>query len=154
MLLLVPVLLYVLFVHTFLICPCRLFSFTLHLQDVLTQPWRNVTEDCTTSDSFIILDAFFEGPSVFMILGDPISGGHNIQMNNNGLYHRDGCAGTKIQVDFSYRRSRKLYIIGRCILGQIVYFRLTTSCNITHHWFFLYVLVDHCPNQTMQSEEI
>ena len=35
-------------------------------------------EDCTTSDSSSILDAFFEGPYMFTVIGDPISDGHNI----------------------------------------------------------------------------
>ena len=73
-----------------------------YLQDGLNQPRRNFMEDLTTNDLFIILDAFFGDPSIFMITGDPILGGHNIRMRNDGLYHRSGRAGTKIQVDLSY----------------------------------------------------
>ena len=151
MLLLVPVLLYVLFVHTFLIFPCRLFSFTLHLQDSLTQPWRTVTEDCTTSDSFIILDTFFEILSVLKVIGDTILGGHNIRMRNDGLYHRSRRAGTNIQVDLFYRRSSKFDIIGRCIFGQIYDCLLNTSLNVTHHFILFSVLVYHHPNQLRQT---
>ena len=72
-------------VRTFSLKPCSLFYFMLHLQDGLTQPWWTVTEDWTTSDSFRISDVLFEVPSVFTIIGNPISGGHNIQMHNDGL---------------------------------------------------------------------
>ena len=40
---------------------CSLFSFTLHLQDGLNEPWITGTEDFTTRDSFSTLYAFFEG---------------------------------------------------------------------------------------------
>ena len=85
MMLFIPVLLYVIFVHTFLIKPCSLFSFTFNHPDGFDQPRRNVTEDCTTSDLFRILYALFEGPSVFKIIGDAISGGNNIRMRNGGF---------------------------------------------------------------------
>ena len=154
MLLLALVIFYALFLSNLLLKLCSLFYFTLHLQDGLAQPWRTVTEDCTTSDSFSILDAFFEGPSVFTILGNPISVIHNIRMSNYGLQHRAGRAGTKIQVGFSYRRSSKFVIIGRCIFGQIADCRLPTSCNVNQNCVFFSFLFAHSPNQPRQAEDI
>ena len=124
-----------------------------HLQDGLTQPWTTVTEYCTSSELFIILDALFEGPSMFTIIGNPISGGHNILMHNYGFYHRAGYNGTKIQVDLSYRRSRKFDIIGRFIFGQITDCWFPTSCNVNHHWVLFSVLVAHCTNHLRKAEE-
>ena len=150
LLLLVPILLYVLFVRIFLLNPCSLFSFTLHLQNGLTQPCIAVTEDYTTSYSFSI----FEGSSVFMIIGDPISGIHNIKMRNHGFQHRDVLASNKIQAELSYSPSSKFDIIGRCIFDQIADFRLPPFFNLTHHCVFFYVLVVHRPSHLSQAEEI
>ena len=94
--LLFPVILYVIFLRIFSLKPWSLFYFTLHLQDGLTQPLITVTEDYTNSDSFIILDAFFEGPSLITIIVDPILGGHNIQTRKDGSHHRSDCNGIKI----------------------------------------------------------
>ena len=154
MLVLVPVLLYVLFLRNFSLNLCSLFSFTLHPQDGFNHPWRTVTEDCTTNSLFIILDAFFEGPSMFTILDYPIWGRHNIQMSNYVLYHRAGHSSTKTKVDLFYRRSSKFDILGRFMFNQIADCQFITSCNVTHHCYLFSVLVVNTLNEPRQAEDI